>query len=30
LIAFLIALSTVIYQALKAAYVNPATSLRYE
>lgn len=30
LIAFLIALFTVIYQALKAAYVNPATSLRYE
>ena len=30
LIAFLIALLTVIYQALKAAYINPATSLRYE
>lgn len=30
MIAFLIALATVIYQAIKAAYVNPATSLRYE
>jgi putative ABC transport system permease protein len=30
LTAFLIALGTVSYQAVKAAYVNPAASLRYE